>query len=415
MTSLRKPLRRKKSDLIATAVITATCLVAVGGAVLSAPVNSVQRQEAATDVVTPAEPARAPQAVTEAFDFDGVSDVVTSSGVAILADAHGVVALDESGEIKWRYHREDRELCGLAKAWNKAVLVFQGPAGCGDVVALDAVNGKYSATRSSPMVGDNPQVISSNDRVGVLSDKRVELWRSDLVRTVEYGFVEAKQEPNFQPHEDCTRTSALTRKELLAVTEHCPDQTGSTQLRFLKATPESSREPEITRTVQIPDPGARLVAVAQEAAAVYVPAQEPGAKPEIVAYDSVTGQLLARQPVEAAPAVEKGAEGAFLAQTADLPHHMSWFDGSRLYLFEPQLLRVSQVYDFATGTPAEYGDDLLIPVDDGLAIADKSTGEIHGHLPVNREGYRGAVSLAVVGKTILERRGEHLVGLFPAP
>src|SRR5699024_9995009 len=123
--------------------------------------------------------------------------------------------------------------------------------------------------------------ISSNDRVGTVSSDRVDLWRSDLVRTVEYGDVEAKQEPDLQPHEECTINSALTRTELLVVSESCPGNKQVYHLRFQTTTPEDSREPELTQEVTIDGDGARLVAVGQSAAAVYV----PGERPAIISYN----------------------------------------------------------------------------------------------------------------------------------
>src|SRR5699024_11646579 len=71
----------------------------------------------------------------------------------------------------------------------------------------------------------------------------------------------------------------------------------------------------------------------------------------------------------------------FAAATADLPHHMTWFDGERLYLFTPTALRVTQVIEQAIGTGVSAGDKALVPTSEG--IDRKSTRLNSSHVSIS--------------------------------
>lgn len=396
------PLRRTRGDLIATGVIAALSVAAVAGVIATAPVNDSELYPAESSVSE--DPlATPPDQLTEAFtlrdtELPGQHAPVTVGDLTVVTDGHNVTAHDPTGREVWRYER-DREICTIADSWGNVTVTYRNNAGCGDVVSIDGQTGQYNATRSAPAT-NQVLPVSSNDRVGTLSSERVELWRSDLVRTVRYGEVEAPQEPGSQPTEDCEITSALTRTDLLATTENCPD---GTWLRLQETTPEDARQPELIEGIQLPSPEARLVAVGEEAAAVHV----PGPEARIESFDT-TGNRISRTP---APAVELPAP--YAPATADLPHHMSWFDGERLYLLTPTELRVDHVLEDAIGTGVAVGESLLYPTADGIAVADPTTGETRRTLPVERDSATAALSRA--GGTIVEKRGDTLVGLRQAP
>lgn len=403
------PLRRRRGDLVATAVITLVAVVAVVGAWLTAPVRSAHLEAAEHPATQPGELSSVPATVTEVFSPDrrelpGVDRPVVAAGLVIAHDDHGVRALDAAGAKVWSYTRNDREVCSLAEAWDKVVVTFRSNVGCGDVVALDAATGQYSGTRSS-INDDSVLPLVSNDRVGVVGPSRLDLWRSDLVRTVEYGDVEAKQEPNLQPHGDCEITSALTRTQLLAVTEICPDDPDHAMLRLMDATPEESRTPEIHSSVALPSPRARLVAIGQDAAAIY----SPGTSPELLSY-SREGAQLNRTEVARSPLMDS-AEGIYVPPTADLPHHMTFFDGQRLLLLKPDTLELDSVIEGALGTGAGVGGRALVPVAGGIAVVDWASGETERVIPVDRGDLDGPVHLAVAGGILVESRGDTLTAL----
>ncbi|WIM68297.1 hypothetical protein QP027_02530 [Corynebacterium breve] len=397
--SARKPLQRSKKDLIALAVISVLAISLFAIAFFSAPIRSAELTSSDKDHADYGQLAVVPTELTEITRIDDASPalkpVMVEGMIAAYAD-DTLTAYTPQGDIAWTYKRSDAELCSLSGAWGKFVATYKTHLGCGDVIAIDASSGKYAGTRSAP-APEQVVNISSNDRIGTVSDKRVEIWRSDLVRTVEYGEVEAPQESDMQPNRDCTITSALTRTELLAVTEKCSDETW---LRMQDTTPEDSRKPEVTANAKISD-NSVLVAVGQEVAAIYLPEST-----EIVGIDKA-GEEVSRsavQPIEA-------TEGLFEPAVADLPNHMSFFDGSRLLLLNPANMAVNTIYEGALGTGIAIDGKLLFPVINGIAVADWKTQAIENTIPVDRGSYDGPVSLANAGDAIVEKRGDELVFL----
>ncbi|RNE48735.1 hypothetical protein [Corynebacterium alimapuense] len=408
---MSRPLRRTRGDLIATGVISAVCVAAVAGVWLTAPIRDSELTPAAAEYSSTAELSAVPESLSQEWtrsdeQLPGVFHPVTVNGVIASVEGQTVTAVDQSGETLWSYTR-NLDLCSMAGAWGKIVITYRSAAGCGDVVSIDAGTGQYDATRSSIAPLEVVPVVS-NDRIGTAGRQRLELWRSDLVRTVEYGEVEGIQEPGLQPHQDCDIESALTRTELLAVTESCPDNPG-TWLRLQETSPEDARKPEINQDIYLPTGGSRLVAIAQEAVTVFV----PGLQPELISY-SDSGQELSRTPVESAALIDAAVDSEqspFAPVTADLPHHMSWFDGERLYLFSPTELSPIRIYEDVVGTAVAVGDDLLVPTVEGIAVTNPDTGVVERIIPVDRAGYEGMVTLAIAGETIVEKRGDELFGL----
>lgn len=397
-----KPLRRTRNDLIITGVLTAVALIAVATAWATAPIRGSELTPAPEPFVAATALTSVPENLDEiwrvADTTPGAHLPVTSAGVIIASEGSTLRAHSPDGQVLWTYDR-DVDLCSVSAAFDAAVATYRTGVGCGDVVAINATDGKYKATRSSS-ADEEVAPVASNDHVGTVGPERVELWRSDMVRTVEYGEVEAEQEANQQPFPECSITSALTRKELLAVTETCPD--GGTFLRLQHTTPEDARMPDVTQNIELQSADARLVAIGTDSAAVYV--ENP--TPTIVSYDN-NGVAVHEQPVN-----DVGFPAPpFPQATADLPHHMSWFNGGQLLLFSPDALALTLTLDDAIGTGIAVDGTLLYPVADGIAVTNWDTGEVSRIIPVDRGGYEGPVFLGLAGETIVEKRGSDLVGL----
>lgn len=402
---MNSPLRRTRGDLIATGVIAALSAAAVAAAVFTAPIRDAELTPAAAELSDQLADSgtltSAPNTLTEAFrlhdDSPGARPVVADGLIITHAD-DTLTATTPAGETAWTYTR-DAELCSLAQAWGKVVATYRGPAGCGDVVALTALTGEYAGTRSA-VAPDNVTGVVSNDRVGYASPARTELWRSDLVRTVEYGSVEAPQEAGMQPNQ-CTHTSALTRTELLAVTERCED---GTYLRLQQATPEDSRAPEISADVGLPA-GSYLLAVGQDSAAVYDPATS------LVTSYNDKGDELWSGPGPALAEGETLGDALHVLNTADLPHHMTYSDGAQLLFFDPADLRLTGTFDGALGTGVAAGERVLVATPDGVAVVDWADATAERVIPVDRGGFAGPVSITAAGAGVVEKRGSEIVYL----
>lgn len=395
------PLRRTRGDLIATAVITAVSALLVGTAYFTAPIRADHLEPAVQELDNAGKLAVAPSTLTEAFRLPdhspGVQPVV-ASGLIITYNEGTLTATTPEGDTAWTYHRE-LPLCSLSQAWGKVVADYRGNAGCGDVVALDALGGTYAGTRSA--IGPEEVAgVSSNDRVGYVGANRTELWRSDMVRTVEYGEVEAPQEPDMQPNQ-CQTTSALTRTELLALTETCAD---GAYLRFQDTTPEDSRKPELSASVEISE-GAYLVAVSQDAAAVFDPTAS-----RITAYNK-DGNEISSSSVPALPGPITLDSGVRVLPVADLPHHMTYHEGDYLVLMEPAKLTATGVFKGALGTGFAAGDRLLYASEGGVAVINWDTNTVEKIIPVDRGGFSGPVYIDSAGATVVEKRGDEVVVL----
>ncbi|MCQ9352099.1 hypothetical protein NQ015_04335 [Corynebacterium sp. 153RC1] len=347
------------------------------------------------------------------------------SGSSEGSEGSTVTAFDTlSGQNVWSYSRTDAPLCAAMGGWNNVNMVFRTERGCGDVVALQASDGTYQRTRSSN-AAEQVLPVRSNDRVGILSADRVELWRSDLVRTVEFGHVEAPQEADQQPEigQDCAMNSALTRTELLATVQTCGAEA---QLSLQKVTPEDSREPEMHATVQIPttDPeSVQVVAVGQHHSVVYVAAP----KPMLLTFDE-QGIETARFPLDAPLDVGRGLIQPIVA---DLPHHITWFADGKLFLFTPESMQVAHVLDDALGLGIGITatNSLYYPTAAGIRQVNWTTGETEAEIPVQREvpgittdattpptsanGSTQSISLAQANGVILEKRGQEVAILKP--
>lgn len=406
-------LRRTSRDLKATAAIGAISLAALATVWINAPIRHSELKAETVSAESPFPgvpsgegiPIGAQQVASVPFTpVNGLAKPLTIDSLLVVPHAQGVDAVNpENGEVVWSYNR-DKDVCSVAATMGSVITTFDNQdAGCGDVVAINAKSGTYRATRSDIAVKDVIP-IQSIDAAGTVASNRIELWRNDLVRTVEYGLPMAPQEGDFQPEQDCTITSALTRKDNFVVTNTCPDNPDRTYLRIQDRVPDDSRKPEVSHVVDISTLGSVLVAVGQENSAVYVPAEEP----IIISFDK-EGKESARVKVAPSPLLNNHTTELFSPQTADLPHHMSWFDGERLYLFRPDNLHIDRIVDGVIGTGIAMGDRLIVPNAQGWAVVNWDNGAVEREIPIDRGGYTGPVSLAVAGDYIIEQRGDTYV------
>jgi len=77
-------------------------------------------------------------------------------------------------------------------------------------------------------------------------------------------------------------------------------------------------------------------------------------------------------------------------------------------------LRLAWSKSGALGLPAVVGDQLMVPVQDGLAVFASDNGNagiVPATVTVDRGGYQGRVDAAAVGAMIVETRGDQVVGL----
>lgn len=406
-----------RNRIASAALVTATA-VTLAATWYAAPVRQVEHTVAASDSASESTvseslsvpPRTATQLWTEQTRPIGLPNPLVVSGVLILPEENGVRAVDPTtGKELWHYLR-DRTLCAATTSEQLVVLTFTGPSGCSETVSLRPESGEYRATRRSSDINDVVP-IRSNSYSGVYSHNYLELWRDDLVRVIEYGTVPAPQEPDLQPHPDCSIESAATRVELLAVVNDC---TGERHLVIQDANPEESRQPEIHSDTVLNGAGAgsgstQIVAIGESAAAVL--------NGDVVTSYSKSGKELSASNIREEAAKANHGEvaprpGTPRPVTADLPHHMTWYSPYGLVGFDPSRLGVRFVFPQAIGTGVAIGGRLVFPTSTGLAIANWDTGEVEREVPLQRSlpaeslATKNPVTLSVTGNTLIESYGD---------
>jgi hypothetical protein len=88
-----------------------------------------------------------------------------------------------------------------------------------------------------------------------------------------------------------------------------------------------------------------------------------------------------------------------------------WFTGTKTIALSLDDLRPLWTIDRALGPGVAFAGKYLVPVTSGMAVLDPATGEQVTSTPVDRNGYRGVVTMATMGPMVYEQRGDTLVAL----
>ena len=123
----------------------------------------------------------------------------------------------------WSYAR-DVDLCGVTSVYQYAVAVYPDARGCGQVTHHRRQD--RPARRHPHRATPTPRCRLSSDGTTVLSagDSRLELWRSDMVRMISYGALDARIKPDVPAQPLCRLVSAAASSSAVSVLEACPEQ-----------------------------------------------------------------------------------------------------------------------------------------------------------------------------------------------
>lgn len=301
---------------------------------------------------------RAPRALAPAWSATTdptVGAAVSPAGVVALAANGGVRAVDvRTGEERWSYRRPDRGLCALSTADRdnrrydvrgrflrqgfddtetdavRGILVgFGGAGACQEFATFDPVTGGrvYSRTAAGATTGE---VVQGGAYAGWATPSLVQLWRWDLVRTIEYGDQQDPTDPGGSVT-GCRLGDALSAASRLAVVQHCDggDGTGDAQIVVNHADPRSQDKtwnvfvhPPIA-TIETGSPDAVLVGLTDDRVAAVVGAGAP----QLVVWD-FAGRVRQRTaiPVDAAALASAGS-GVLPRRTGE-GLTTTWIDGT---------------------------------------------------------------------------------------
>ncbi|MDQ3760336.1 MAG: hypothetical protein M3460_01120 [Actinomycetota bacterium] len=405
------PERRTRWDLTAAAVL-AVAVLAVSTALWWA---SDARRTTLTTAPGPAPgdqtstTERLPTALIEAWRAPSpATPVPLVHGGTVVTGAAGVVAGRDlrSGTVRWSYQR-DRPLCTVAAAFNHVLAVYQRGETCSEVTALDWADGRRGPQRTGP-VEASTRLAAADNHVAATGRRYLEVWRSDLVRTLAYGRLPTPAQPGTQPRPDCLHgsmalDSAVESGGRLAVVEHCPGERG--RLTVQRSDPKQPDQPEVIFSTLLHGQHARVVAVSGDRVAVALP--DP---PRLVVFDE-QGKAVAEHPLAVPDAELRGNPPGGLVEVSETSTEVYWFTGSATVALDTADLRPRWTRPGSLGAGAEVAGRLLLPVPGALAVLDTTTGEQVGALPVDRGDYRGPVGTASSGGVVLEQRGNTLVAL----
>ena len=407
------PERRTRGDIVAAAAIVVVVLIAAVAVWFASASRGTTSTTADTIAPSPAVATAVPTAVRESWRRGGVDETgpVTAGGSVALAVGNSVLGLDPStGEQRWSYSR-DTQLCSIIGGWNTVLAVYRDARGCGQVTDLNGATGVREHQRSSD--ADNPVTLSfGGTYVTSYGDTRLEVWRSDLVRTLEYGRVDAPVNPGSQPRSGCTISSAATTSSRMAVLEQCAGEEGP-RLTAMNPAPKDNTEPDVygsTVLSDVPtgDSGARILAVSGSSIATYLPGTSTSS-PRVGVFDGsgnfVAAQTLPPQAVPSESMVDRSAP------VVDVGDAATWWTGTSTVGLDQSTFDVRWTLPGTLGAGAPMAGRLLVPVPNGIAVVDPATGSVVRSIAVDRGDYSGPVSVSVTGNTLVEKRGSDVVAL----
>lgn len=409
------PERRRHADLVAATILVVVAVLVLGVIWLRSDAHGTTSAPASSPLAQADTAGSVPDELTEIWRADSpVTSVPVVSGSAVITGDGGTVdGLDPStGSTAWSYRR-DLSLCGITAAWNTAVAVFRDERGCSQTTQLDSSSGMRKAQRNSNAdndirLGDDGTYVTS------LGDTRMELWRSDLVRTLEYGRVDAPVNPNSQPRSGCTLLSSASNSSRVAVLEKCPDESAA-RLTTLNPAPQDAQQPEEYGSSVVaaltaadgPVDGARVLVASGDRVALAIPAHS-GEPARIALFDGNA------QPIDEfalPPVLTDEADFESSSVVVKAANVFSWWTGTGTVALGLSDLAPQWSLPGALGPGALMAGRLLVPVPDGIAVIDPATGIAERSIAVDRAGYDGPVGTAVIGNVVVEQRGDDLVAL----
>ncbi len=405
-----RPERRTRGDLIAAAAIAAVVVLVIAGFWWHSSARTTVSRPAAGPAPTVTAASAVPETLRQRWTAasNRTRAPIVMDGTVVTGDGRSMAGLDaQTGGQRWSYARST-ELCGVSYVYDLAVAVYPDVRGCGQVSSVKAATGRRGPTRTS--YADDVVVLSS-DGSAVLSAgaTRLELWRSDLVRMLSYGEIDAPVKPvNTKLGEGCALMSASASESAVGVLEACRDEK-DLRLSLLKPAKEED-EPDVKK-VALPgvavDAEARVLAVVGTRAAVYLPTP----RPEVAVFDETGSKVSSTflpgppTPAGALPAVTRAGD------------QITWWTGSSVLVFDNKLsyrfTLGSAGPQAALGPATMMAGRLLVPVADGLAVYTNADGTRERVIPLAHPAGDGAVVPAVSGSMVVEQRGDAMAGYGP--
>jgi hypothetical protein len=415
------PERRRRGDVAAAAVLV---LALVGAAVVlsrTSDVAGTTDRPATSPITAPGPAVAAPAGFTEAWRAPSAATAspLVAGPAVVTADGSTVVGRDATtGEDRWSYAR-DLPLCTAAAGFpgvetGRVLALYAGDDGpaapggdgpyCSELTMLGADTGERVSARN-PDSRPGTRLLADTTYVLSTGTDHLEAWRSDLVRTLEYGVVPAQEQAGRQPRPGCTYPSVALAAKRVAVIERCPGDDADRLTVLVSDGEDGAEKPEERFSQLLSGTGATVVAVAEERVAVTLPGPD-----RLVVLDGTGAQVAVTDLDVTGPGPDP--TGGFVPATVDDTRRYV-FTGSAVLALDTEQLALLWTLPDALGPPVRYGADMLVPVPGGLQVVDAERGTPRRLIPVQRAGAAAPVVPAVQGDVLLEQRGSEVVALSP--
>src|SRR5215218_7425354 len=358
---LPPPERRRRVDVVVAAgLAVAVAVVWTVFWATSAHQGTVSAPAAAV-VPAPPEAAGAPGGFTEAWRAasGATPGPVVAGPVVVTGDGDVVSGRDAlTGDVRWSYSREV-PLCTVAAGFpvndgGRALALYRNGDWCSELTSLRPDTGTRDRQRNLD-VHLGTRLLDGGSLVTATGPTYLEVFRSDLVRTVEYGDVPTPRQVGRQPRPQCESTGFAATSGRVAVLQRCPDEQ-TERLTVLVPDGAEADKPQEEFSVVLPSNGATLVAASEDRVAVALPdpprlqlLDRSGAQIALVGLD-VPDDDLARPPADGVAAV---------STDGDL---VRWWTGSRTVALDGLDLTPVWTLPDTLGPGTDYAGRLLVPV-----------------------------------------------------
>lgn len=403
------PERRTKADIAAVALITIAVLVTSLLVWQHSDVRATVSQPSPAPVAHPPGPAIPPATLREAWraPSPATPGPVVAGPAVISASGGDVVGRDPAtGQVRWRYSR-NLPLCTVGAAWDRAIAVYSKQTNCSEVTSLRGVNGLRGPQRNDD-AEFGTRLLSDGTYVTATGNRVMDVWRSDLVQTTQYGLpVDLKNPENNLKRPGCAYTSTAVGESRVGMIEKCPGDIGD-RVTVIRAKPQDEEKPEEVLSTVVGGHDASVAAVTASRVAVVL--RDQG---KLLIFNS-TGALESQYPVRLplpAPNQPPPPGGVRVEATTITSNAIYWYTGVDTVALSPLNLQPLWTAPDTLGPGVPFGGQLMLPVHDGIAVHDPRTGRQERVIPVDRGNYQGPVPLNAVGDVLLEQRGDTLVAL----
>lgn len=470
---------RRRRDLIIAAVIAVVVIIAAVIVYLTSDVRATTDTTGSGYTPTAAMTSL-PSTLAVAWQQQtdpSVGAAVSAYGTVATTDQHTITGRNaDTGAVRWSYSRSNKPLCAVGSNDTTAGTIqtpFHDPADdhplgflavyatggmCQEMVLLHPQTGDRRYQRTAPNEAGGT-LIFGGPYAGWVGADRLEVWRWDLLRTIQYGNQPDPDSPGYE-HLGCTFTDAAIADNQFGTIEHCAGQGPTARIVLNWDDPNSHDKDKWSVYKHQPlmdvDTGstqARIVGITADRVAVLVSTPTPA----VVVYDS-NGKIASRTPVQI-PA------GAFGADSTPTPRVT--LGGVQYALTAGQLIAVGSqnvqvtvpittsasttapstnggglsgqlsgstpaptkpttevanratpvvnwVLPNAIGLPALVGTDLAVPSATGLLVVPAAEGTVSRTIQVSRAGSPRRVDVDLVEDRLVELRGDVVVALKAA-